>query len=136
MRDELDIQRVITEYAWAIDNGDWALLKSVFTDDAHLDYSSAGGPAGPRNEILLWLEQSLSVVPAIQHLVSNFQIDLSEDRAKVRAMFWCAARLPGMDDLFSAGGYYNEDFVRTAAGWKIERLVEDSRWTKSQTVPD
>ena len=44
LRDELDIQRVIHDYAWACDNGDWALLKSVFTDDAHLDYSSTEGP--------------------------------------------------------------------------------------------
>ena len=46
VRDELDIQRVIHDYAWACDNGDWALLKSVFSDDAYLDYSSTGGPPG------------------------------------------------------------------------------------------
>ena len=45
-RDELDIHRVIADYAWACDNADWALLKSVFSEDATLDYSSTGGPAG------------------------------------------------------------------------------------------
>ncbi len=62
VRDELDIQRVIADYAWACDNRDWGLLKSVFTDDAYLDYSSAEGPAGQRDEILVWLEQSLGSV--------------------------------------------------------------------------
>lgn len=46
VRDELDIHRVLHDYAWACDNGDWALLKSVFAEDAWLDYSSAHGPAG------------------------------------------------------------------------------------------
>jgi ketosteroid isomerase-like protein len=135
VRDELDIQRVIHDYAWACDNGDWGLLKSVFTDDAYLDYSSTEGPAGSRDEVVAWLEQSLSQVPVIHHVVSNFQIGLEGDRATVRAMFHCSARLPGMGaaDMFVTGGYYDEELVRTPNGWKIQRLFEDNRW---MTRPD
>jgi hypothetical protein len=45
-----DIQRVLYDYAWGCDEGDWALLRSVISDDAELDYSSTGGPAGSRDE--------------------------------------------------------------------------------------
>ena len=128
VRDELDIQRVIHDYAWACDNGDWGLLKSIFTDDAYLDYSSTDGPAGSRDEVVAWLEQSLSQVPVIHHVVSNFQIGLEDDRADVRAMFHCSAQLAGMDDMLVTGGYYDEELVRTPNGWKIQRLVEDNRW--------
>ncbi len=134
VRDELDIQRVITDYAWACDNRDWALLKSVFTDDAHLDYSSTEGPAGSRDEVVAWLEQSLSQV-LIQHVVSNFQIDLDGDRATVRAMFYTAVELPGLDEMLMTGGYYDETLVRTSGGWKIQRLFEDNRWMKP-SMPD
>ena len=134
VRDELDIQRVITDYAWACDNRDWVLLKSVFTDDAHLDYSSTGGPAGPRDEVVAWLEQSLSQV-MIQHVVSNFQIDLDGDRANVRAMFYASVDLPDLDEMLVTGGYYEEEFVRTSDGWKIQRLFEDNRWMKP-SMPD
>ena len=130
VRDELDIQRVIHDYAWACDNADWGLLKSLFTDDAQLDYSTTQGPAGGRDEITAWLEQSLSQVDWIHHVVSNFQIDLDGDRAKVRAMFHCSAQIPGVDDVLVTGGYYDEDFVRTPDGWKIRRLFEDNRWMK------
>ena len=34
------------DYAWGCDEGDWALLRSLFSEDAELDYSSTGGPAG------------------------------------------------------------------------------------------
>ncbi len=128
VRDELDIQRVITDYAWACDNRDWGLLKSIFTDDAHLDFAVTRGPAGSRDEVVAWLEESLSQVSWIQHVVSNFQIDLKGDRAEVQAMFHTSVRLPEMDGMLVTGGYYQEEFVRTPNGWKIQRLVEDNRW--------
>lgn len=131
LRDELDIQRVVADYAWACDNADWTLLRSIFTEDAHLDYSTTGGPAGLRDEVVAWLEESLSQVPVIHHVVSNFQITLDGDRADVRAMFHCSARLPGVEDMLITGGYYDEELVRTADGWKIQRLREDNRWMKS-----
>jgi 3-phenylpropionate/cinnamic acid dioxygenase small subunit len=128
--DELDVQRVLTDYAWACDNKDWDLLRSVFTADAQLDYSSTHGPAGGREEVTGWLERSLSQVPVIQHTVSNFQIDVSGGRAAGRAMFLTSARLPGMDDMLVTGGYYDLAFRREPDGWKIERLVEDNRWMR------
>ena len=128
VRDELDIHRVIADYAWGCDNADWALLKSVFSEDATLDYTSTGGPAGGRDEIVGWLEESLSQVEMIQHVVTNHQVDLDGDTAKVRAMFYCSVRLPGLEPLVETGGYYDEDFVRTDDGWKIKRLYEDNRW--------
>jgi ketosteroid isomerase-like protein len=128
VRDELDIQRVVHDYAWACDNRDWTLLTSVFTDDAQLDYSSAGGPVGSRGEVVAWLEESLSQLQFIHHVVTNFQIDLDGDRADVRAMFHCSFRLPGSDQVMVTGGYYREEHVRTTDGWRIRRLFEDNRW--------
>lgn len=126
--DELAVQRVLYDYAWACDNGDWSQLRSVFTADARLDYSSTGGPAGGREEVVAWLQESLSVVPIIQHVVSNFQIDVSGDRAAGRAMFLTSARIPGLDDMLVTGGYYDLALRHEPDGWKIERLVEDNRW--------
>jgi hypothetical protein len=128
VRDELDIQRVVHDYAWACDNADWALLASVFTEDAELDYSTTGGPKGSRDEVVAWLEESLSQVEMIHHVVSNFQIDLDGDRADVRAMFHCSVRVPGMDGLIVTGGYYRQEHVRTPEGWRIRRQFEDNRW--------
>jgi hypothetical protein len=128
VRDELDIQRVVHDYAWACDNADWALLASLFTDDAELDYSTTGGPQGSRDEVVAWLEESLSQVEMIHHVVSNFQIDLDGDRADVRAMFHCSVRVPGMDGLIVTGGYYRQEHVRTAEGWRMRRQFEDNRW--------
>jgi len=126
--DELAVQRTLYDYAWACDNGEWDLLRSVFTADAHLDYSSTGGPAGGREEVVTWLQESLSLLPVAQHVVSNFQIDVSGNRAAGRAMFFMAAQIPGLDGMLTTGGYYDLAFRQEPDGWKIERLVEDNRW--------
>ena len=93
------------------------------------------GPAGSRDEVVAWLEQSLSQLDWIHHVVSNFQIDLDGDRAAVRAMFHCTAQLPGVADALVTGGYYDEEFVRTRDGWKIRRLFEDNRWMQGPAAP-
>ena len=126
-RDDLDVQRALHDYAWACDDGEWALLRTVFTDDAELDYTSTGGPVGGRDEVCALLEASLSGVAMIQHVVTNFQVDVDGDAAAGRAMFLCIFRLPGMDGVMQTGGYYRLEFRRVGT-WKIHRLCEDNRW--------
>src|ERR1700751_2057789 len=48
--DELEITTLLTRYARAVDTKDWDLYRSVFTDDAHIDYSSAGAIARSREQ--------------------------------------------------------------------------------------
>jgi len=126
--DKLEIMELLSRYARGVDTKDWALLSSVFTADASLDYTSVDGPAGTRDEVVGWLERSLTPVPMTQHFITNVEIELAGDRATVRAMFYNPMQLPGMADPSYCGGNYFHDVVRTAEGWKSERLVEDNRW--------
>jgi 3-phenylpropionate/cinnamic acid dioxygenase small subunit len=128
LHDKIEIQELLARYARGVDSKDWELWKSVFTPDATVDYSSAGAAVGSRDEVAAWLEQGLSVVPMTQHFISNVEVDLDGDRAKVRAMFYNPMQLPGMADLSYCGGYYHHDVVRTPGGWKSERLVEENVW--------
>jgi len=128
LSDKLEIERLLYRYARGCDTGDWELLRSVFTEDAELDYTSAGCPAGRRDEIVAWLEQSLSLLPWRQHFITNIEIDVDGDRAEVHAMFYNPMQLPGMADTSSCGGRYHHDMVRTPDGWRSKRLVEENMW--------
>lgn len=128
LSDKLEIQELLARYAHGVDAKDWELWKTVFTPDATLDYSSAGAVVGTRDEAADWLEKALAPMPMTQHFISNIEIDLDGDRAKVRAMFYNPMRLPGMDDLSYCGGYYHHEVVRTPDGWRSERLVEENVW--------
>jgi hypothetical protein len=125
--DLFDIHRLLYDYAWGCDEHDWALLRSVFSDDAELDYSSTGGPVGGRGEVVAWLESSLSSIQ-IQHVVSNFRIDVTGDSAAGKAMFLTTAQIDGLDQPLTTGGYYDLGLVRVGGRWLIRRLYEDNRW--------
>jgi hypothetical protein len=49
--DEAEIAALLYRYARAVDSKDWELYRSVFTEDAHIDYSSAGAVVGSRDEV-------------------------------------------------------------------------------------
>ena len=61
--DELEITALLNRYARAVDTKDWDLYRSVFTDDAHMDYSPAGAIAGSRQQVADWLAQGIAAIP-------------------------------------------------------------------------
>ena len=57
LADRLEIGDLITRYATAVDRRDWDLYRSVFTTDAEIDYTSAGGIAGTLDEVVAFLDE-------------------------------------------------------------------------------
>ncbi|MEO9328968.1 nuclear transport factor 2 family protein [Gordonia aurantiaca] len=127
--DRFEIADVLHRYSRGVDTRDWALWRSVFTDDATIDYTSTPfGKAGSRDEIADWLEESFAFVTVSQHFITNIEYDFDGDRAAVRAMFYNPMQFVGMSELSTCGGTYHHSMVRTGTGWKSERLVEESLW--------
>ncbi|MGE2718738.1 nuclear transport factor 2 family protein [Mycolicibacterium celeriflavum] len=128
VRDELDIAALLHRYARAVDTKDWELYRSVFTDDAHIDYSSAGAVVGSRDEVVEWFAANFGVIPWSMHHITNVEADINGDTARVRAMFYNPMQLPGMAEPSFCGGYYHHELVRTPDGWRSRRLVEENVW--------
>jgi hypothetical protein len=129
IQDKIEIQELLYRYARACDSKDWLLMTSIFTDDAQLDYTANPGcPAGGRDEMVRWLEESMGQVPWSQHFITNIEIDLDGDRAKVCSMLYNPMQLPGMAEVSFCGGRYYLEVVRTPEGWKSQRLVEENQW--------
>ena len=47
----------------------------MFTDDAHIDYSSAGAVVGSRDEVVDWFAANFGVVPWSMHYITNIESD-------------------------------------------------------------
>ena len=127
LEDRIAAEDLLTRYATAVDRRDWVQYRSIFTSDAEIDYSSAGGIAGTVDEIVEFLSTSLEMFEMTQHLVSNIDLKVSGDSATVTAMFNNPMRLAGGDTWFT-GGWYHHDLVRTPDGWRSRRLREESVW--------
>ena len=128
MSDEADIAALLNRYARAVDTQDWELYRSVFTDDAVIDYSSAGQPVGSPNEIVEYFSQAFTAIPWTMHYITNIEADIDQDTAKVRAMFYNPMQLPGMTEQSACGGYYFHELVRTPDGWRSLHLREENLW--------
>ncbi|MBX8691643.1 nuclear transport factor 2 family protein [Mycobacterium sp. 20091114027_K0903767] len=129
MSEHSDISALLYRYARAVDSKDWELYRSVFTDDAQIDYSSAGAIVGTRDEVVDWFAANFGVIPWSMHYITNIEVlDTDGDAATVRAMFYNPMQLPGMAEMSACGGYYHHELVRTPDGWRSRSLREENLW--------
>lgn len=124
-----EITALLYRYARAVDTKDWELYRSVFTDDAHIDYSSAGAITGGRDEVVDWFAANFGVIPWSMHYITNIEIvESSSDTVTVRAMFYNPMQLPGTSEMSACGGYYHHELVHTPHGWRSRSLREENVW--------
>lgn len=136
--DRIEINDLLIRYTTAIDTKDYSLLDTCFVPDAHLDYTSAGGIAGAYPEVRQWLEKALAPFAVTVHFISNSVVDLGSDEAKARTCVLNPMGFPNPDGsmhMFTVGAYYNDELVRTEAGWRIRKRVEESAFLEG-TLPE
>jgi 3-phenylpropionate/cinnamic acid dioxygenase small subunit len=144
--DRLAVDEVITEYAVAVDDGDWEAYRKLFTPDGRADYRSAGGIEGDAAEITSWLTQSLRLFSMRQHLIVNRQVRFglleqdTGDTARVRADYINPMRFADQDGGstapdFVCGGRYTFDLFRTADGWRLREVVVQEKWRSTVAQP-
>ncbi|MBI3226276.1 MAG: nuclear transport factor 2 family protein [Mycolicibacterium cosmeticum] len=129
MSDRAEITALLYRYARAVDTSDWELYRSVFTPDAHIDYSSAGAAAGSRDEIVDWFVTGWGAIAWSMHYITNIEVlAATADEATVRAMFHNPFQIKGLPEMCTCGGYYHHELVRTPDGWRSRSLREENVW--------
>jgi hypothetical protein len=73
---------------------DWPLYRSLFTDDAHIDYSAAGLGSGTPEEVIPVLSEQQAGITIGMDYVTNIESQIDGDVARVLAMWFNAVRLP------------------------------------------
>ncbi|MFZ5706794.1 MAG: nuclear transport factor 2 family protein [Pseudomonadota bacterium] len=131
MSDRLEIQDLITRYAYAIDEQDWNALDRVFTPDAVIDYTDLGGAKGSLSETKAYLAQAMPTFPAFQHLSTTTRIDIDGDSARTKTILFnpMVMNHEGEERVFFIGLWYNDELVRTADGWRIKHRREQKCWS-------
>jgi hypothetical protein len=78
--DEEQVAETYIRYSWALDQADFSLLTTVFTEDAKADMSPFG-PMNGRREIVSLLKILRSGQPYMQHAATNFRVKVTGDTA-------------------------------------------------------
>lgn len=121
-RDRADITDMLLRYATGIDRRDWTTFRSAFTEDCVLDYGEIGSFDG-LDAVTDFMEQSHAMAGHTMHRLSNIVITLDGDRALGRTyvdgLILAADNATGVN----AVGIYDDEIIRTAAGWRIARRM-------------
>lgn len=124
------VVNVINLYPIAVDSQRWHLFDQVFTPDAKTDF---GGPA-----VFEGLETIKQVFEAIhapfdatQHATRGHHVRVAGEKASclsyVHARFIRQVRDGG--SMFESAGWYDDELIRTAQGWRITRRVCRTLWS-------
>jgi hypothetical protein len=130
--DRIEINDVITAYTRAVDTADWESLREVFTADAVIDYSSAGGPIGSLDEVIPFIK-NMEGFERWQHVIGQIAVAFDGDHAQATAYFInpMVAKAPdGSEVVWEVGGYYHHDLVRTPSGWRSAKMVDELVWSR------
>ena len=126
--DHQDIQRVLGLYVIALDSRDLALFDQCFTPDAAINLSGMGAmtPATYREMAIA----GLGVLDATQHHLGLPLIQLDGDHAHARCYFMAqhVRNALAPNPFLLIGGWYTDDLVRTAQGWRITNRIGTALW--------
>lgn len=122
------IRRLKHEYADLVDatvaspgEASVARLLDIFAEDAVADYGAFGTIEG-RAALGAFFAKMTEQSTFMMHYVANPIIDVDGDRATARWYVHAAvARQAGGPAVQSIFGRYEDEYVRTPAGWKIQR---------------
>jgi hypothetical protein len=110
--DRDEILQLLYRYNHAIDGDDAEGWADTFTEDGSLD--AAGQLIAGREGLV----EFASSVVGLRHLVANPVVEISGDTAAVRAYL-----LVFMGTAPAMIGTYEDDLVRTPAGWRFAKRV-------------
>ncbi|MER5293987.1 nuclear transport factor 2 family protein [Streptomyces pharetrae] len=139
--DRLAVDGLVTDYAVAVDDGDWEAYRELFTPDGRADYRSAGGIEGEARSVAAWLAESLRAFPVRQHLIVNRRVRFgvlerdAGDTALVQAdyvspMGFAAAGGDSAASGLVCGGRYSFGLLRTEDGWRLREVIVREKWRR------
>ena len=98
---------------------------------ALIDYRAMGGIDGRFPEVKAWLAQVLPNFPAYGHMLGNFDVRIDRDTASSRTICFNPMVLGGdQNQILFCGLWYEDEFVRTPEGWRMNSRVETKCFDK------
>ncbi|MDB5086604.1 MAG: hypothetical protein JWR09_598 [Mucilaginibacter sp.] len=129
--DRTKIQDLLTRYCFAVDDRDWDAYRKIFTTDAIIDDTEAGGFRSGVEEHATFMKKALGKILISNHEISPSLIEFKNGEAIVRTRCSCPMVLDmgnGKRHVFYQGLWYRTIAVRTPEGWRIKEHVEHDYW--------
>ena len=130
--DRLELEKLVTDYATAVDARNFTEFNNLFIADAIIDYTAVGGISGNLKEIIVYLETALDFFPNYQHFISNISLTITGNNATGRVMCFNPMQTKE-NQVFFLGIWYHDTYINVDDRWFISSRIEESSW--SHNVP-
>jgi hypothetical protein len=120
---------VLARFAHGIDGRDWALYRSVFTDEVDVDYTSYRPGSRARMPADEWVDRARRLFPgldATQHVLVNAWVRPDGEGVRVQTSMRADHFLDGAR--YTLGGHYVHRLVPAAGGWLISAVTLTVTW--------
>ena len=145
MSDRENIIQAINLYGFAVDTQRWDLFDAVFTEHVEADFGGAAHWHGLDN----WKADFAAFhapFDATQHVMTNHQVRVLGDHAHAftygqwRLVRHAAEGADRLGPLWDGTGWYDDEWVRTHAGWRCRKRVCRVVWSTGndrvkETIP-
>jgi 3-phenylpropionate/cinnamic acid dioxygenase small subunit len=118
--DRQDISDLLVRYVTGIDRRDWPLFRTVFTDDCELDYGEIGTWQGV-DAVTDFMDKTHAMAGHTMHRLTNQAITVDGDKGSARTYIDGVIMFGDNQSGVNALGFYDDEVVRTADGWRIAR---------------
>jgi hypothetical protein len=114
------IRELLAEYCFRLDDGRFAEMAALFTEDGTWDtaFGKAAGRAAIAELARSLRERAGPARPRGVHLTTNVVIALDGERAEVRSNWMVVQNDPAGPKIGSGGAYF-DDVVKEAGGWRF-----------------
>ncbi|RZS32748.1 SnoaL-like protein [Herbihabitans rhizosphaerae] len=129
--DKEEIVDLVNRFFVSLDVGrfddEWAA--EMFTADVRVKYPT--GAYEGIDAVRADIASAFQMFERTQHLAANHLVSVDSDGADVRwdAIHTHVLRGPNAGELFTSGGYYEAEVVRTEHGWRFRRQELNVVWT-------
>jgi hypothetical protein len=132
---ECEIQKTISTFANSFDLKDWKLMKSVLSDKVSVDYSDLRGDPAKEVDSDTYVQSRKEALANLHthHLIGNFEIEVSQNSATLRASSTIFRR--SEDRLFNTHALYEFGLVRSGEmGWLIRSIKQSVLWNDGDST--
>ena len=137
--DKAAIIEILNLYAFALDTRQWGLFDRVFSDDVHAEFGPAGAGWKGLEDFKRSFAEFHATLDSHQHTMMGHLVEVDGDRAHAFSYGnWLLIRHAAEGgSSWSGTGWYDDELVRTDAGWRIQhRVCRLQSWSGNPLVPE
>lgn len=131
--DRLALQHLATLYCHGIDRRDYALVRSLYHDDAIDDHGAMF--CGSPDDYIAWLPGMMANWQATRHSITNMLFLIDGDQAEGEVMTDAWHRTADGSRDITAHGRHLDRYRKREGRWKIWRRALVLDWMEERAVP-